>query len=379
MLRTRSQSLERLLNSFLVACILVSAFSLTAIADGEIVATTVEEAQADEDYVLLGEYVGPVELTAERTYQRVGLQVRAIGDGNYEALQSLGGLPGEAEYDADVVSLFGKRLGEYLILSGGPYAVIVHSDHCIVIDEKGDRIGRLERVMRESPTMGAPAPAEATVLFDGTNVDQFATGQMTEDGLLMQGAEVKPMFQDFNMHVEFRLPHKPLGREQDRCNSGFYLQRRYELQVLDSFATTPVFNGCGALYRYQTPDLNMCLPPLQWQTYDVIFTAPRWASDGTKTRNARITVWHNGVKIQDDLELKNKTGAGQPEGSDLLPILIQDHGNPIRFRNFWIVDRGLTPIVDFPVYPEVEEEAPAPVEPQTIEPEEDSNASQDQE
>ena len=142
---------------------------------------------------------------------------------------------------------------------------------------------------------------------------------MTPDGLLMEGADWKPMFQDFNLHLEFRLPYMPSCLDQARGNSGIYLQSRYEVQVLDSFATEPVFNGCGSIYRFRKPDLNMCFPPLEWQTYDIIFTAPRWAGDGSKIRNAHVTVWLNGVKVQNDIEIADKTGHGEIEEPLLLP------------------------------------------------------------
>ena len=165
----------------------------------------------------------------------------------------------------------------------------------------------------------------------------------------MEGADLKPMFQDFNLHLEFMLPYMPAARGQARANSGVYLQSRYEVQVLDTFAIEPVNNGCGGLYRFRGPDVNMCLPPLVWQTYDIVFTAPRWAADGTKLENARISMWHNGVRIHKNVELPNKTGAGKPEEPTLLPIRLQNHGNPIRFRNIWIIDRGAAAPAKFPI------------------------------
>ena len=171
---------------------------------------------------------------------------------------------------------------------------------------------------------------------------------MTDDGLLIEGAEIRPMFQDFNLHAEFRIPYMPQADGQSRGNSGLYLQSRYECQVLDSFGTEPLYNGLGSLYRFKKPDLNMAFPPLVWQTYDIQFTAPRWASDGTKIREAHITSWINGVKVQNNVALPNKTGAGQEEAPLLLPIRIQDHGDPVRFRNIWIIDRGLM-TAPFPV------------------------------
>ncbi|MCA9134665.1 MAG: DUF1080 domain-containing protein, partial [Planctomycetales bacterium] len=173
--------------------------------------------------------------------------------------------------------------------------------------------------------------------------------EMSEEGLLLAGADVKPMFQDFNLHVEFRLPYMPAASGQSRGNSGCYLQSRYEVQVLDSFSEEPTINGCSSLYRQKPADVNMCFAPLQWQTYDIQFTAPRWAADGSKLRNAQITVWHNGVKTQDNVELVNKTGGGQEEAPHLLPIRFQDHHDPVRFRNIWIVDRGLASSGEFPV------------------------------
>lgn len=313
-----------------------------------------EPPEGDTDFDLMGEFVGPIK-KGEGQYEPLGLQIRAVGNNNFEAIQYIGGLPGQDTYANDSVKLIGRRNGDLLVLSGGPWAFFVDKDRCTVIDRDGNRLGQLERIARTSPTMGARAPEGATVLFDGSNIDHFTTASMTLDGLLMEGADIKPMFQDFNLHVEFRLPYMPHSLGQQRANSGCYLQSRYEVQVLDSFAELPTFNGCSSLYRTKAPDLNMCYPPLTWQTYDIMFTAPRWAADGTKLRNARITVWQNGVKTQDDFELGNKTGAGKPEAPNLLPSKIQDHSDPVRFRNIWIVDRGLSQ-GEFPVYPKPGEE-----------------------
>ena len=111
------------------------------------------------------------------------------------------------------------------------------------------------------------------------------------------------------------------------------------------------------LYQFKKPDVNMAFPPLTWQTYDIQFTAPRWAADGSKLRNAHVTSWINGVKVQDNVALPNKTGAGKQEEPLLLPTKIQNHGDPVRFRNIWVVDRGLT-VSKFPVYPPQETASP---------------------
>jgi len=315
-----------------------------------------EPPQEDPNYVLMGEFVG--EVTADGQTKQVGLQIRPVGDGQFDAVSFLGGLPGQENFRGEPVRMIGRRSSDFVVLSGGPYAIVVDTDGCLLLDRTGEKVGRLERIDRSSPTLGAQPRGEATILFDGSGTEQFTRAEMTADGLLMEGADVKPMFQDFNLHVEFRLPYMPEANGQQRGNSGLYLQSRYECQVLDSFAQEPLINGCGALYKFKAPDLNMALPPLVWQTYDIQFTAPRWAADGTKIRDAHITSWLNGVKIQDNVALPNKTGAGKQEEPLLLPIRLQDHGDPVRFRNVWIVDRGLM-TGEFPVYPTPEERAEA--------------------
>lgn len=311
----------------------------------------------DPNFTLMGEYIGDI-ATGESETLTLGLQIRAIGSDEFDAVTFFGGLPGQEKHESAPSRLIGRRSGDFVVLSGGPWAVFVEQERCLVVDRKGTTLGTLERIERTSPTLWAQPPQGATVLFDGTNIDQFTKAEMTEEGLLMQGADIKPMFQDFNLHVEFKLPYMPEARGQDRANSGVYLQSRYECQILDSFTQDLLINGAGALYQFRAPDVNACLPPLVWQTYDIQFTAPRWASDGTKIRNARVTSWLNGIKVQDNVELPNKTGAGQAEEPVLLPSKLQNHGDPVRFRNVWVVDRGLM-LGEFPVVPTPEEIAAA--------------------
>jgi hypothetical protein len=336
----------------------------------------------DPNYQLIGEFIGPISTAAQDGGEEgeseenkpepelLGLQIRSIGGNEFQAMSFMGGLPGQDKHQPEPIRMIGRRSGDFVVLSGGPWAIFVEKDSCLLLDREGNKVGRLERTHRTSPTLGARPPKDSVVLFDGTNIDHFTNAQMTNEGLLMEGADLKPMFQDFNLHVEFRLPYMPEADGQARANSGLYLQSRYECQVLDSFALDPVFNGCGALYRFRKPDFNMCLPPLVWQSYDVQFTAPRWAADGSKIRDAHITSWVNGVKVQDNVALPDKTGAGKQEEPILLPIRIQDHGDPIRFRNIWIVDRGLA-LGEFPIYPTKEElEAAAKAEEEKVKKEE---------
>jgi len=149
----------------------------------------------------------------------------------------------------------------------------------------------------------------------------------------------KDKFKDFKLHIEFRTPFMPEARGQGRGNSGVYLQGRYEIQVLDSYGLEGRDNECGGIYQVGAPMVNMCLSPLQWQTYDITFQAPRFDASGNKTEDAVVTVVHNGVTIHDRRKLPGPTG-GAMDGNVAEPggIYLQDHGNPVRFRNIWLVE-----------------------------------------
>ncbi len=214
----------------------------------------------------------------------------------------------------------------------------------------GQRSGRFElkQSQRLSPALGKLPPAGAVVLFDGSSLDAWTSqkaGQPIKWKLVPGGAfEVagggnivsKETFGDHQLHLEFCLPYMPRDFGQGRGNSGVYLQARYEVQVLDSYGLEGADNECGGIYQVARPLVNMCAPPLQWQSYDITFRAPKLDAAGRKVANARITVVHNGVVIHNNLELPGVTGGaendkeGQPAG-----LMLQDHGNPVRFRNIW--------------------------------------------
>lgn len=151
------------------------------------------------------------------------------------------------------------------------------------------------------------------------------------------GIVSKEVFNDHRVHLEWRTPFMPDKREQARGNSGVYLQGRYEVQILDSYGLEGKDNEAGGIYTVSPPRINMCYPPLQWQTYDIEFRAPRYDEDGNKTAHATLTVWHNGVLVQDAVEAPYFTRAHVGGVmSEPGPLHLQDHGNPVWFRNIWV-------------------------------------------
>jgi hypothetical protein len=189
-------------------------------------------------------------------------------------------------------------------------------------------------------------PADAQVLFDGKDFSQWqresgggvrwklidgAMQIVPKSGSIM----TKQSYRDFILHVEFKTPNMPKAAGQARGNSGVYLQRRYEIQILDSYGLEPKNNDCGAIYQVKAPDVNACRKPEEWQTYDILFRAARFEK-GKKIENARVTMLQNGVLIHDNVSIPDRTGAGIAEGPDPAPIVLQDHRNEVCFRNIWI-------------------------------------------
>jgi hypothetical protein len=271
-----------------------------------------------------------------------GIQVIALGGGEFRLVTYRGGLPGDGwdkEYKTETP---GKREGSKLVFKGdNGYRAEVENGK-ITINTDGGGPYTMEKVDRKSPTLGANPPQGAIVLFDGSNADQWAGGHLDEQGrhLLAAGTKSKQEFKDFTAHVEFLLPFKPYGRGQDRANSGVYVQDRYEIQVLDSFGLKGENNECGGIYTLAAPSVNMCYPPWTWQTYDIDFTSAKYDESGKKTKNAVLTLKHNGVTVHDHLELKTNTpGNGKSEGPSGGPFQLQGHGNPVFYRNIWVVPK----------------------------------------
>ena len=204
-------------------------------------------------------------------------------------------------------------------------------------------------------TQEAPgkAPSDAMVLFDGRDLSQWV---MKKDGSPAKWNvesgyfEVAPktgdmrskeFFGDCQLHVEFAEPNPPKGEDQDRGNSGVFLMGLYEIQVLDSYNSKTYADGqAAAVYGQYPPLVNASRAPGQWQSYDIIWHGPRFGASGRVTRPAHVTVLHNGVLVQDNVELTGPTGhhvrPPYTAGPDKLPLSLQDHNHPVRYRNIWI-------------------------------------------
>jgi hypothetical protein len=299
-----------------------------------------DPAKAGADFAVQGEYAGTFDMGDGLS--KWGAQVIALGDGTFRAVGYPGRLPGDGWIgDKKLVTEGETSNGATVFRSpDGRLIATLEKGVFTVKDHEGNSRGRLEKVQRKSPTLGAKPPKGAVVLFDGTSPDQFDGGRMTGDGLLMEGCASKQLFGSFLIHLEFRTPFEPYDRGQARGNSGFYAQGRYEVQILDSFGLEGEDNECGGIYKVTRPKVNMCFPPLSWQTYDVDFTAAEF-QEGKKVKNARLTVRHNGVLIHQDVEVPFTTVGARlrEETPDPGPVYLQNHGDPVRFRNIWVVEK----------------------------------------
>ncbi len=306
--------------------------------------------------LFMGEYEGTYQ--ADRSQKtKATAKVIAEGPGYYRVvLQAEPLLSGEPTAQFEIygvlqgttVNLFGRAnaarwhgriTGERLVADPGYYGMGVD----------------LKKATRKSPMEGLQPPANAVVLLP------FAPGK-APDASAWQGGKWKPLedgslqcdpgkgsivtkqrFGDVKLHVEFWLPLMADSFGQGRANSGVIINNMYEVQVLDSFGLVPSMGDCGAIYDQTRPKVNASLPPEQWQTYDIVFRAPRMNADGSVQEKARVTVVFNGVKIQDNVTIEGATAGHEPgkppRNAATGPLHLQDHGNQVRYRNVWLVEQ----------------------------------------
>jgi len=296
----------------LIAALLLVGITVPGTAqDKKEIDLTTKAAETDPDFKIQGEYAG--DIPGKGKY---AAQVVALGAGKFDVYFLAGGLPG-AGWDAKT------RTKVPAVTTEGKVAF--SSDAWTGTIGASKLTGQdfaLARVERQIATMGAKPPNGALILFDGSNVDEWNRGQLVDGNLLYRGTHGKKGVGAGQLHLEFRTSYQPKARGQGRGNSGVYILGK-EIQVLDSFGLNGENNECGGFYGHAKPLVNMCLPPLTWQTYDVDI---RPDDQG----DLKATVLHNGVKVHENFPIAKK-------GAKPASINLQDHGNPVVYRNIWYV------------------------------------------
>jgi hypothetical protein len=269
----------------------------------------------DPDFKVQGEYEGEL-----RTRGKYGAQVVAKGGGKFEVYFLPGGLPGAGWDGKTRVKAGASTKDGKTTFNGEGFKGTLGEG--MLTGVSAEQPIELKRVERKSKTLGAKPPEGAVVLFDGKNADEWNGGRVVAGNLLYRGTSSKKGVAAGTLHLEFRTPYEPKAGGQGRGNSGVYLLGR-EIQVLDSFGLEGKNNECGAFYSSAAPAVNMCLPPLVWQTYDVEIKAD-------DRGDLRASVWHNGTKVHTDYPIAKK-------GAKPASINLQDHGNPVVYRNIWFL------------------------------------------
>jgi len=307
------------------------------------------DATLPASFALQGEYLGEIDSGEGGAKAKIGCQVIALGGDALQAVLWPGGLPGAGWDGKNKMLMDGKVGGDggaafvgaegnrnYIAGNAAEFSATqqfppVGHEPCSATIAAGNLSGKtadgrafaLKKTQRASETLGVKAPAGATVLFDGTDTDAWNGGRIDEKTKWLNtdsnDINSKEGYPSYKIHVEFMLPFRPAARGQGRGNSGFYQSDGSEVQVLDSFGLDGLKNECGAVYNKARPKVNMCYPPLTWQSYDV-----EMKTEGGKSW---LTVHHNGVLVHDKLE----GGAGSRH------FTLQGHGNPLQYRNIWIV------------------------------------------
>jgi len=248
-----------------------------------------------------------------------------------------------------------KRQTGLLLATTVALALTANATLALLQEYKSGVVWPEPKVVAAGATPGAP-PADAVVLFDGKDLSQWKNGENWEvkDGYAVtrkSDISTKESFGDCQLHVEFATPAKVKGNGQGRGNSGVYIMERYEVQILDSVENPTYFDGqCGAIYKQSPPMVNVSRKPGEWQTYDILFSAPVFGDDGKVTKPAFVTVLHNGVVVHNHFELKGSTNYDRPAAyvkhAARMPIRLQFHGDEAMYRNIWV--REMTALVGTP-------------------------------
>ncbi len=306
-------------------------------------------APAPVDDKLMGEYTGTLALGGVKGPGVA--QVIAEGKGMYRAalMRELWKTdPNIKQFRVEMTGKVGAD-GRVKLAGGGWTGLLVASKMVSARADNGDTFDGDRYNERKSPTLGAKPPAGAIVLLPfkpGAKPSMAewsnASWRPLDSGAMEVGRGTnftKRKFGSARFHVEFRCPYEPTKRGQGRGNSGVYFQRRYEVQVLESFGLKSRSNDCGSIYKVANTKINACLPPLKWQTYDVEFTAAKTGPDGKLIRRPMMTVRHNGILTHKDQPLPGKTTAAAASGLIAKDsLMLQDHRNKVQYRNIWVVE-----------------------------------------
>ena len=297
----------------------------------------------------MGEYEGTF-IPDKKVTMKAEAKVVAEGDGNYRIV--IEAKSEDRDRDGAYIEVYGKQSGQAVIVDSGVFGGYIWKgeirDGRLVLETKYGTRFELKKIERKSPRAGLKPPAGAVVLLPFKNgqkgkadLSEWTNGKWKAlPGGVMEcvpksgSSRTNKVFGDIEtLHVEFKLPLEPKNRGQGRANSGVYVSGKYEVQILDSFGILPYTSGdCGGIYNLKRADVNACLPPERWQTYDITFHRPGPDADG-KMRGPRITVEHNGRTIHKNLEMPAKSKPGEKG-----PLNLQDHKHPIQFRNIWLVE-----------------------------------------
>ena len=325
----------------LAAVVVLSAFaSVAAPQDKKAPDAIVDPEKAGVAFTVQGEYEGVIG-TAKH-----GLQIIALPGSKFDAFLLDGGLPGagwDGKTRVKLTAIIDEKQASPTKVSftGGEWkgqVFVGKPSRFVGTAPKGETF-TLKQVIRESTTAGKKSPPDAVILFDGSSADAWNAGKLVDDKLLGPGATTKKMFGDFTLHVEFRLPFRPTATGQKRATAAFISSSATRFRFSTASASNRRRTIVPAIYEQTPPSVNMCYPPLSWQTYDIDFTAARFDNAGKKTANARVTVIHNGVKVHDNAEIKGPTGHGKKEENTPGAINLQYHNNPVYFRNIWLVEK----------------------------------------
>jgi len=257
----------------------------------------------------------------------------------------------EENQDGADIEIYGHRQGSTVYIGGRaggyPWNGQIQDGRLSVRSGYGQHF-ELEKFVRKSPKEGLKPPQDAVILLpfkDGVKPDMSAwtnsQWKRLDNGAMQVNKgdnNTKEQFGDIeHFHLEFKLPLEPNNRGQGRANSGVYFAGQFEVQVLDSFGLVHTSGDCAGLYNLARASVNACLPPETWQTYDVKFRAPRLNTDGSIKENPRITVYQNGIKVHDDVEIPYSGNRWKGKTEATGPIHLQDHGHPIQYRNIWLL------------------------------------------